>query len=234
MKYDNKFLIVLFLLCSQYMMSLSANLSEMFTIFSMYLKKPCEVGELVPMSYIVGKELTKYVDKMSQNSDSSPKYYLEAGGGCGAISVCIAEKLRPCDHLDVIEINPELCVVLSQRLKNYINIKVHCCSILDWHPDYQYDAIISTLPFLSLGVDFAKKTMQLFRSVALKNCIISCVEYPIAVVFRKVMRNLRLKDADFVAVQTYMAFIRKQFLKESTTIYYNMPPINVYHLSFDF
>lgn len=210
-----------------------AEIPEFLTVFSMYLKKPCEVGEIAPMSQVVGKELVKYVSNMSSQEDTGGKYYLEAGGGYGAISVCIAQVLRSCDHLDIIEINPEMCVALKERLAKYPNISVHCCSILDWHPEYQYDAIISTLPFLSLGINFAQDTISLFQKVAAKGCIVSCVEYPIAVVFRKVLHDLRIKSADFTAVQRYMALVRKQYLRESTTVYYNVPPINVYHLSFD-
>lgn len=232
MKYLSKISLIAFLLLSQSDVIL-ANITEFFTVFSMYVKKPCEVGEIAPMSQSVGRELVKYLSRLKLDEQSSGKYYLEAGGGCGAISVCIAQALRPCDHLDVIEINPDMCLLLKERLKKYTNVAVHCCSILDWNPEYQYNGIISTLPFLSLGIDFAQNTMAYFKNRAAKDCIVSCVEYPIAVAFRKVMHDLRIKKAEFIAVQSYMALVRKQFLKESTTIYYNVPPINVYHLSFD-
>jgi len=232
MNYRNKIGIMVLLLVLQSPRAF-AEISEFFTVFSMYLKKPCEVGEIAPMSQVVGKELVKHVRDLSSCQKNSGKRYLEAGGGYGAISVCIAQLLRSCDHLDIVEINPEMCVTLKERLANYHNISVHCCSILDWNPGYHYDAIISTLPFLSLGIDFAQSTMSLFQKVAAKGCIVSCVEYPIAVVFRKVMHDLRIKSADFTAVQRYMALVRKQYLKESATVYYNVPPINVYHLSFD-
>lgn len=228
----NNIRMVIFLLIGQGV-TVFAEIPEFLTVFSMYLKKPYEVGEIAPMSQAVGKELVKYVGNMSKQNDDGGKYYLEAGGGCGAISICIAQNLRPCDHLDIVEINPDMCLVLKERLKNYSNVVVHCCSILDWHPEYQYDAIISTLPFLSLGIDFAQSTISFFQKVAAQGCIVSCVEYPIAVVFRRFLHDLRIKNADFTAVQRYMALIRKKYLKESTTVYYNVPPINVYHLSFD-
>ena len=224
------FLILLFVVQS---VPTFSNMSEFFTVFSMYLKKPHEVGEIIPLSRLVGKEISKHIVMLSLDATSPAKRYLEAGGGCGGISICIAQALRSCDHLDVAEINPEMCRMLKLRLQKYPNVTVHCCSILDWHPKYQYDAIVSTLPFLSLGIDFTKETMQCFQMVAAKNCMVSCVEFPIMVVFRKMVRNLRIKDADFTAVQRYMAQIRQKYLKESTTIYYNVPPINVYHLLFN-
>lgn len=224
--------LLVFLLIGQWSIAF-ANAPEFITVLSMYLKNPAEVGEIAPMSQIVGKELIKYVKNAGLDKESAGNYYLEAGGGCGAVSVCIAQALRPCDHLDVVEINPDMCVVLQERLKEFPNVTVHCCSILDWHPGYAYNGIISTLPFLSLGIDFAQNAISFFQKSAAKNCVVSCVEYPIAVVFRKFMHGLRIKDADFTAVQRYMALVRKQFLIESVTVYYNVPPINVYHLSFN-
>lgn len=229
----NKIYIIAFLLIEQGG-TVFAEVPEFLAVFSMYLKKPCEVGEVAPMSQYVGKELVKHVaNNISTQKDCIGKYYLEAGGGHGAVSVCIAQLLRPCDHLDVVEINPEMCLALKKRLKNYPNVTVRCCSILDWHPEYKYDAIISTLPFLSLGIDFAQGVISHFKNVAAKDCMVSCVEYPIAVVFRRILQDFRIKTSDFTAVQRYMALVRKQYLKESTTVYYNVPPVNVYHLSFD-
>ena len=223
---------VLFLLVFGQNVDIFSNVSEFFTVFSMYLKKPAEVGEIAPMSHAVSKELVKHICALRAQDVHVARYYLEAGGGCGAVSLYIAQKLRLCDRLDVVEINSEMCCILREKLGAYPNVFVHCCSILDWHPDYQYDAIISTLPFLSLGISFAQSTMKHFQKLATKNCIVSCVEYPIAVAFRKIVHGLRIKDANFIAVQEYMSLVRQEYLKEAAIVYYNVPPINVYHLSF--
>lgn len=204
--------------------------SEALTILSMYVKNPAEVGEIAPISQAVGHELSKFVGEATEQG----KNYLEAGGGCGAVSVCIAKKLHPQDHLDVIEINPEMCEKLKKRLAKYKNISVHCCSILDWKPDYQYDAIISTLPFLSLGMEFAQQTVAYFKTVVKQDGMFSCVEYPVCTFCKDLVQKVCPKKIkDFTSVQNYMKKVRSKYLQTSATIYFNVPPINVYHLCFN-
>ncbi len=205
----------------------SANFAEYMAILSMYVKNPSEVGEVAPLSKNVGVEIARFVIADLEKG----KNYLEAGGGFGSISVCIAKKLGLNDHLDVVEINPKMCEVLKKRLAKYPNVTVHCCSILDWHPDYQYDAIVSTLPFLSLGIDFTQQAMHYFKSKCAKDGMFSCVEFPVCTFCRSLADQVCLHKAkNLTLVQKYMAKFRERYLLESTTIWSNIPPINVYHL----
>lgn len=222
-----KLAFVFLLLCSVQQVQ-SASLSESFLILSMYLKNPSEVGEVAPIAQSVGIELATFVGEPSVNG----KNYLEAGGGLGAISVCIAEKLQSNDHLDVVEINPEMCRKLKSRLSKYPNVSVHCCSILDWYSECQYDAIISTLPFLSLGVGFTKDAISYFAHAVKKGGTFSCVEYPICVFFRDFAQKFcDPEQKDFTSVQNFMKDVRSKSLVSMKTIYGNIPPINVYHLN---
>lgn len=208
-------------------------LSEYATVFSMYLKNPSEMGEVAPFSEVVGNELVKYIVKSTKNNALSSKIYLEAGGGCGAVSVCIAKKMRECDHLDIVEINPELCKLLRKRLKSYKNVSVHCCSILDWKPDYKYDAVVCTLPFLSLGIDFTKQAMNYFKDISAAHSIFSYVDYPLIKMFRTLAYSLRLQPYQVVAVQKYMDGLKERHLLEYQTVYRNLPSTNVYHMCFE-
>lgn len=210
-----------------------ATVLEYITVLSQYVKNPSQMGEIAPFTQAVGNELIKYVSKNSKQEDEQARYYLEAGGGCGAISICMAQKLRPVDHLDVIEINPELCKILRKRLQDYKNVSVHCCSILDWHPAYEYDAIVCTLPFLSLGIDFTRQAIAYFKKVSGKNSAFSFVDYPIVKTFKNFVYGLRLASYDSIAVQRYMDGIRSKYLKECKTIYQNIPSTNVYHICFE-
>ena len=220
--------IALFCLTAQ-----SATVLDYMTVLSQYVKNPSQMGEIAPFTKVVGKELIKYISKYSMQEDKQGKYYLEAGGGCGAISICIAQKLRSYDHLDVIEINPELCKVLRKRLKDYKNVTVHCCSILDWHPGYEYNVIVCTLPFLSLGIDFTKQAMKYFKKVSGVEAIFSFVDYPIVKIFRSLAYDLRLVSYNTIAVQRYMDDQRDKYLRECKTIYQNIPSTNVYHMCFE-
>lgn len=202
-------------------------LIEVFTIFSRYVQNPSQVGEVVPISQAAGVELARFVGK-----GAAGKKYLEAGGGCGAVSICLANLLRPEDHLDVIEIDSEMCEILKKRLHGYSNVSIHCCSILDWSVEYKYDGIISTLPFNSLGIDFTKSSIELFQSVSNKNCVFSYVEYPIVKQAFQYFYFGKLKK-NFKAVQNYLNSIRQKYLIKEKIIYFNVPPIAIYHICFD-
>lgn len=199
---------------------------EVKTILLQYLKNPKQVGQIAPISSVVSEELSRFVGR-----GNSGKQYLEAGGGCGAVSVVIAMHLREGDHLDIIEIDPKMCEILKERLKFFPNISVHCCSILDWNPEYQYDAIISTLPFNSLGCDFTQNAIAYFQKVSKPFCMFSYVEYPIV---RQALQYFygNERRESFLSVQKYLETVRAQYLISKLTLYLNLPPVTVYHLCF--
>ena len=82
----------------------------------------------MPLSLGAAQELAKFI---CQDETQVAKKYLEAGGGCGAVSIELAKLLRSQDQLHVIEIDPEMCEILKIRLSPYPNVFVHCCSILE-------------------------------------------------------------------------------------------------------
>lgn len=200
---------------------------EVFTVLSRYVKNPSQVGEVAPMSSSVASELARFVGA----SKGPAKRYLEAGGGCGAVSVCLAAALRPEDHLDVIEIDEVMCEMLEQRLQEYPNVSVHCCSILDWDFTDGYDGIISTLPFNSLGFEFSEKVIEYFKKAARRDCVFSYVEYKIV---KHALQYFYTSDnrKNFQVTQDFLQQLRDQFLIEHTTVYFNVPPTTIYHLCF--
>ncbi len=202
---------------------------EVVTIFSRYLQNPSQVGEFAPLSQSVGIELARFIAKVPCHIEYVGKRYLEAGGGCGATSVCIACAMHLEDHLDVIEIDPEMCEMLKKRLAGFANVSVHCCSILDWKPEAGYDGIISTLPFNSLGIGFTTQAIAYFKRVSNDLCMFSYVEYPVV---RQVVQHFYGGDRkrEFQEVQSFLAIIRQTYLIEQLTIYRNVPPITIYHL----
>ncbi len=207
----------------------STSFLEVVTIFSRYLKNPYQVGEFAPLSKSVGMELARFISNAPHGESYAGRRFLEAGGGCGATSVCLASVMHPLDHLDVIEIDPEMCVILKKRLVGFANVSVHCCSILDWKPQSGYDVIVSTLPFNSLGVGFTAQALAYFKGVANDLCVFSYVEYPIV---RQAVQHFYTADGkrQFQEVQNFMNIIRANYLIQQVTIYRNVPPITIYHL----
>lgn len=204
----------------------ATSFSEVYTIFTRYVQEPNQVGEIAPFSQEAGKELVRFVKRDEQ---APAQHYLEVGGGCGAISVCIAKAMRPQDRLDVIEIDREMCIFLKDRLKWYDNVSVHCCSILDWHSDVMYDGIISTLPFNSLGIDLTREIITYLKTVAKNDCILSYVEYPIVGQFLQYFYGVERKT-QFQEVQKFLQAFRDLYLQEQAMVYMNVPPVMIYHL----
>lgn len=221
----SKIIMMLFVACS--MQVHATTFVEVFTILSRYVKNPTQVGEIAPLSHLAGAELASFVGK-----SDAPQTILEAGGGCGAVTIKIAEQLRAGDILHVIEIDPKMCEILKKRLASYPNVTVHCCSILDWKPAVQYDLIVCTLPFNSLGLDFTRQAIDYFQKVSAKNAIFSYVEYPIV---RQAIQYLysSIGRQKFREVQAFMEVVRCNFLKTQKMIYRNVPPIKIYHLQFN-
>ena len=205
----------------------TSKLQECFSIFIRFIQNPAQVGEIAPLSLGAAKELAKYVKQAPE--EACAKNFLEVGGGCGAVSEVLAKSLRPQDSLTVIEICPKLAHCLTQRLMPFNNVKVYCCSILDWVPGIVYDGIISTLPFNSLGIAFTQKVMHHFGQLAAKQCVLSYVEYPIAWQARHLYFGSY--KYNFYQVQNFLQKIRKDFLIDQKIIYGNFPPVMVYHVS---
>lgn len=206
----------------------ATSISEVFTILTCFVKNPNQVGEIAPLSSTAASELVRFVGQESLGG----RYYLEAGGGCGAVSIHIAQRLQPNDHLDVIEIDPKMCVILKKRLAPYTNVSVHCCSILEWHPEYLYDGIVCTLPFNSLGLVLTQLVMKYFNRMANKECVISYVEYPIVKQALQYLYTAERKER-FRAVQQYLESVRDGALQEKCMVYLNVPPVAIYHMCFD-
>lgn len=220
-------MIVSFFVLIAHQASRATSFSEVYTILSRYVQQPNQVGEIAPISQDAGRELIRFI---TQEPQAPAKQYLEVGGGCGAITVCIAKALRPQDHLDVIEIDREMCVFLRDRLKWYKNVTIHCCSILDWHPDVAYDGIISTLPFNSLGGQLTRQIVLHLKSVAKDGCMFSYVEYPIVRQFLQYFYGQERKS-QFQEVQRILQGLRDMYLQEQAMVYLNVPPVMIYHLS---
>jgi phospholipid N-methyltransferase len=207
----------------------ATTLTEVVTIFTRFVHNPAQVGEIAPLSDGAAQELAKFI---GQEQLVVGKRYCEAGGGCGAVSVQLAKKLQSNDHLDVIEIDAEMCELLKLRLSQYPNVTVHCCSILDWKPNYLYDGIISTLPFNSLGIDFTCKAIEHFKIISAEKSIFSYVEYPIV---KQVFQYFYVgeRKRNFKEVQRFLQSVRQEYLSDQRVVHFNVPPIAIYHLCFN-
>jgi phospholipid N-methyltransferase len=66
--------------------------------------------------------------------------------------------MLPGDRLDVVELNPEFCLVLRERFGAVaVPPAVHQVSILDFDPGVRYHHIVSGLPLANFPADMVEK-----------------------------------------------------------------------------
>jgi len=206
-----------------------AALKEIKTFFKGFVKDPKKVGALFPCSSFVGNEIIKYLAQFIQKNPDRPIRILEVGAGTGSLTAVIAKYLRPIDHLDLVEISSEFCLILRDKFDSAPNISIHCVSITDWQPDYSYDFIISTLPFISFEQSFMQETINQLKHLIKSGGILSYVSYAGAAQLKQpFLRGTAKKDHK--EKRNILKQLRKQYQIDATTILRNIPPIRVYHL----
>lgn len=193
-----------------------------------FLRNPKSVGALSALNKHVAKSLLSYLSNRDLNKTAR---ILEVGAGTGSITKEIIDRLNPGDKLDVIEIDPDCCELLVEKFGDNPAVKVKCCSITEWKPNYKYDFIISTLPFNSFSVDFIKNIMDHYLTIGTKDCICTYVEY------------IGLQDLDFIFSKAdnrnqiierkdLLKNYQRQFLINKSDVFLNFLPCHVYHMKF--
>jgi phospholipid N-methyltransferase len=130
--------------------------------------------------------------------------------------------------LDVVEIDPEFCEILSKKFENNPHIRIHCTSIADWQPGYEYDAVVSGLPLNSFPPEYVEQFIDTFKSLTKKGGTVSYFEYEflprikLATLFGEEERMFRK------VLQIKQAFFEAHGIG-SETVYRNFPPARVLH-----
>lgn len=212
--------IKILLLCS--IISFNVSGMDRLSLFVEFCKNPFEVGAIAPSSSYTGEELCSFI---SQDSVRPGLRILEIGGGYGNISEIIGGQMLEQDHLDVIEINPELCNKIEMRVSGCKNVTVQCCSILDWNPSERYDLIISTLPFNAFSYTLFAEIFAHIRTLGKKEVVFSYIEY---LVIGKI-RDFFSQNKEVKRIKEYL---KKEWQKsvKIQKVWLNLPPLNVYHL----
>lgn len=204
------------------------SLHDLPIFFKTFFHDPSSVGALFPCSDSVGIEITKYLARFIEANPQAPVAVLEVGAGTGSITTAIAAKLRPCDHLDAVELSSEFCKVLHQKFDSNSCVRIQDVSILDWKPDYHYDFIISTLPLNSLKADLVEAIIEHLKRLIKPNGVVSYVAYTGMSTLKGTFLWGQRKHDHRKKMRSIEAF-RDQYLIEKTTVLINCPPINIYH-----
>lgn len=187
-------------------------------------RKPGEVGAIAPSSKNLGNEISGYI-----RTGKNPLNIIEVGPGTGVMTDIIVKKLTPHDNFDVIEYNPQFVEVLKEKYKDYPNVHIHCISIIDWKPDYQYDYMVSCLPFNVFAAEFVESILKHYEEIMKPGSIISYFEYMVFPKIKKVILNGNKKE-NFERLHYLLSNFRNKYEISKRRVYKNFPPAYVYNL----
>jgi phospholipid N-methyltransferase len=194
-----------------------------------------EVGALFSCSSFTAKELTRYLYN-NKAQDDGTYYVLEVGAGTGAVTEVISKLLDDPNNqnikyvFDVVEINETMCKHLRLKFYDRPQVRIHCCSILDWKPEYTYNYIISTLPHNSLETQLVKGVAHQYQQLAQQNCILSYIEYIGGATATKLF--LPKRKAEVIEIQNTLHQLRKKHHFKTNKVLLNLFPAYVHHLQF--
>lgn len=194
-----------------------------------FLRYPYHVGSITPSSAALSAAMTRYVKK--DNPETEERRYLEAGAGTGVFTQAIVDKLGPNEQLDVIEINPEFCRRLQKKYIEHKNVTIHQGSILDWKPPYQYDVVISSLPFNLFKASQVTSILDHYCEIAKPEGVLSFYEY----MALPRLKRMFLKPGARHNLQETLDVIREfkeKFEMRTDKVFANFPPACVHHCQF--
>lgn len=183
------------------------------------------VGAVFPSSKKLAHAIIKHIHKLDLR-DSTPRRYLEIGAGTGAFTHHILERLKPTDHLDIVEIDPHLCAILRRKFGHMPNVTINELSILDFQSQ-KYDAIISGLPHNAFKASFVKEIFQKYLSLIKKGGHISYFEYKMPQSAPLIKKSEDRKE--LFKVLALKKKYKKQYGESQESVWLNLFPANVQH-----
>ncbi|MGA8164567.1 MAG: methyltransferase domain-containing protein [Waddliaceae bacterium] len=199
---------------------------HIFAFLTQFIKTPLRVGSAIPSSHWLAERVSQSI--ATNNSESAPpKRYLEVGAGTGTLTQKIIQKLRPNDHLDIVEVDDTFCAILHRKFGHIKNVTIHHTSIVNWKSKESYfDAIISALPLSSFSSDQVEAIYRTYESLLKTEGGLSYIEHIGVSVIGKLFL-LAKKKKDFRAVQQIKQDFYEKNNGRSEIEWWNFPPIRV-------
>jgi len=188
-------------------------------------------GAILPSSRSLGRALARYVGRQDH-----PQWILEVGPGTGAVTRWILARMRPEDHLDLVELNGRFVARLRERFASEPTFRQLEAQVRIFHAPVQqmptgqpYDLIISGLPLNNFQVSDVQAILEKMISLLRPGGMLSFFEY---IGIRR-LRSLVADRADRERLQGIEYLFRNLFRQAEIRrdwIWLNLPPAWVHHL----
>lgn len=137
----------------------------MIQFVSVALRNYKQVGAVCPSSPALCRALANGVSRAP-----SPKRVLEAGPGTGPVTKIILESLRAGDRFDLVELSPDFCSALQEKILNpwraqhpSIAVHLHNAAVQEAPlPNGAFDFIVCGLPFNNFPSTVVRQIMDRF------------------------------------------------------------------------
>lgn len=184
------------------------------------------VGAFAPSTSYLADVMTKMVDAPHVSN------ILEVGAGTGAITKTLAQKMRPPQSADIVEIFPTLFSLLQKRFGAMPAMRIHCSDIMHFQPERSYELIISSLPLNAFMPELTQAVIDHLITLAKPGCYVSFFEYRILQGFMPWVMPAK-KFAQFQASRAIIEQFIKRYRFDESKVYRNFPPAVVHHLRID-
>ena len=194
--------------------------------FYRFLREPAQTGSVFPTSDRVAQEL---IEPLLHTS--SPRRILEVGAGTGPVTDAIVAVIAPEDHVDVLEIDPQLCALLKDRFADHPEqVNVHCVAAQEWRASMPYDVIITTVPFNNLSPALVDEILTSLEQAIKPGGVISYIEY----IGGRQLKRLTSFGKHAKEVQARAEILENfqdRYNMQRVWLLANLPPTYVYHLT---
>ena len=199
-------------------------LRDVGSFFSAFVRDPGHVASVIPSSRFTSRAMSRQV-----SCTGAPVKILELGAGTGPITTEIVKKMRGQDSLDLIEFNPDFCEILQKKFGAYKNVHIHCISVFDWDPGYEYDFIISALPHNTFGKTFVGALLEKYQRLIKPDGKLTYIELALMGKLKRAFLSGE-KKIDYQETHDLIVNFRERFFFQKETVLRNIPPAYVYHL----
>ncbi len=191
-------------------------------------------GAVAPSSKALAQSMTRQID----SGDAASCRVLEVGGGTGAVTESICERLSRGGRIDVYEIDEKLAGLLRRRFdggtqgRRRAAVRVYHRPIEEIESGPEYDYVLSCLPFTNFTPEGVRRIFELYRSVLKPGGICSFYEY---ILVRKAVRLMAGDAGERDRVEGVSSVVREYIDRygfEQNVVLRNLPPATVHHIRF--